>query len=96
MLFTGLTLDIISGLRSLHEKVNNLSSDNEAQKSLVQKLENELYQQKRSYDEVENRMHRVSSRDSGFGSVGDSDEALEQQKAVHAKERMSCSYEIIY
>ena len=95
MLFIVLTLDIIAGLRSLQEKVDNLSTENKVQKSLVQKLENELYHQRKSYDEVENRMHRVSSRDSGFGSVGDSDEALEQQKAIHAKERMSYPLEII-
>jgi len=37
----------------------------------------------------EHQMLRRSSRDSGFGSVEDSDEALERQKASHAKERMS-------
>lgn len=34
-------------------------------------------------------MLRRSSRDSGFESIEDSDEALERQKAVHAKDRMS-------
>ena len=34
-------------------------------------------------------MLRQSSRDSGFGSVGDSDEALERQKSVHAREKIS-------
>lgn len=86
-----MTLDIISGLRTLREKVDYLNSENKSQKHLVRKLETELHQQRTLYDEAENQMLRRSSRDSGFGSVGDSDEALERQKAMHAKERMSCS-----
>jgi hypothetical protein len=32
---------------------------------------------------------RRSSPDSGFGSDGDADEALEREKEVHAKEKIS-------
>ena len=34
-------------------------------------------------------MFRRSSADSGFGSVGDPDEALEREKEIHAKEKIS-------
>lgn len=61
------------------------------QKNLVRKLESELHQQREYYNEAESQMLRRSSRDSGFGSVSDSDEAIERQKALHAKERMSWS-----
>ena len=91
-----LTVDIISGLRTLQEKVNFLTSENNQQKTRVRELEDDLRHQRRLYDieraranEAENQMFRKSSNDSGFGSVGDSDEALERQKASHAKERMS-------
>lgn len=40
-------------------------------------------------NDAEKEIFRRSSNDSGFGSVGDSDEALERQKALHAKEKMS-------
>jgi hypothetical protein len=91
-----LTLDIIAGLRILQEKIVLLTSENDHQKNRVRDLEKKLNQQKALYDmeraranEVENQMLRRSSRDSGFGSVEDSDEALERQKASHAKDRMS-------
>jgi chromosome segregation ATPase len=49
-------------------------------------LEEELHEQKRLYEQ---HPFRRSSGDSGFGSVEDSDEALERMKAMHAKDRMS-------
>jgi hypothetical protein len=91
-----LILDIIAGLRSLQDKVDHLTSENNHQRSRVRQLETELRHQKRLYDleqtranKAESQMLRQSSRDSGFGSVGDSDEALERQKSVHAREKIS-------
>lgn len=91
-----LTTDIISGLRVLQDKIKYLTSENNHQKTRVRDLENELRHQKRLYDiertranENDHQMFRRSSGDSGFGSVGDPDEALERQKASHAKDRMS-------
>jgi hypothetical protein len=93
----GLTIiDIISGLRVLQDKVKYLTYENNHQKTRVHELESELRHQKRLYDiertranENDHQMFRRSSGDSGFGSVGDPDEALERQKASHAKDRMS-------
>ena len=94
--YSVLTVDIISGLRVLQEKVNFLTAENNQQKTRVRELEDDLRHQRRLYDieraranEAENQMFRRSSNDSGFGSVGESDEALERQKASNAKERMS-------
>jgi hypothetical protein len=91
-----LILDIISGLRVLQNKVNRLTSENTHQRTRVRELENELRNQHALYeaekaraDDAESQMLRRSSRDSGFGSVGDSDEALERQKALHARQNMS-------
>jgi len=88
-------LDIIAGLRTLQDKVDHLTSQNNHQKTLIRELETELRHQKRLYDleharanKAEGQMMRQSSRDSGFGSVEDSDEAMERQKAVHAREKM--------
>ena len=93
-----MTLDIISGLRALQGKVDHLTSENNHQRIRVRELETELRHQKRLYDLERNRadkaeaqMMRQSSRDSGFGSVGDSDEALERQKAFHAREKLRIS-----
>ena len=76
--------------------MRHLTSENDLQKARVRELENELRHQKVLYEfergrvmDSENQMLRKSSRDSGFGSVEDYDEALERQKASHAKERMS-------
>jgi hypothetical protein len=87
--------DIIAGLRTLQDKVDHLTSENNHQRTRVRELETELRHQKRFYDlerdranKAESQMLRQSSPDSGFGSVGDSDEALERQKAVHAREKM--------
>lgn len=87
--------DIIAGLRTLQDKVDHLTSENNHQRTRVRELETELRHQKRLYDlerdranKAESQMLRQSSTDSGFGSVGDSDEALERQKAVHAREKM--------
>ena len=95
-----LILDIISGLRTLQDKVNCLTTENNQQKTRVRDLENELRRQKSLYeaerakaDEKENQLYRQSSRDSGFGSVEDPDEVVERQKASHAKDRMSLSIE---
>ena len=80
----------------MQDKVNSLTSENLYQKTRVRELEAELRHKRAQYDiqrnranEAENPRFRRSSPDSGFGSVEDSDEALERQKATHAKDRMS-------
>jgi hypothetical protein len=80
----------------LREKVKLLTAENNKQKSRVRKLEAELRHQQNLLDIERDRftkqdagMLRKSSGDSGFGSVGDPDEALEREKEVHAKEKIS-------
>ena len=82
----------------MQDKVNSLTAEKGYQKTCIRDLENELRRQKSLYEverakanESETHLYRRSSRDSGFGSVEDSDEALERQKASHAKDRMSSS-----
>jgi len=81
-----LTSDIVSGLRQLQETVRQLTSEKQRQQATIRQLEDELREQKGLY---EHHPLRRSSRDSGFGSVEGSDEALERMKAMHAKDRMS-------
>ena len=76
--------------------MRHLTSENNLQKARVRELENELRHQKVLFEfekarvmESENQMLKKSSRDSGFESVENSDDAFERAKASHAKERMS-------
>jgi len=78
--------DIVSGLRQLQETVRQLTSEKHRQQMTIRELEDELREQKRLYEQ---HPLRRSSRDSGFGSVEDSDEALERMKSMHARDRMS-------
>jgi hypothetical protein len=91
-------IDIINGLRTAQEKLRTITSENYRYQTRIRELEHELRHQNTLFDNAvqENYMFRRSSgHDSGFGSVGDSDEALERQKASQAKERMSSPYEIL-
>ena len=91
-----LSVAIISGIRRLREKVSYLTSENNDQKARIRGLETEVSHQRTLYNievekakEIESRNIRRSLQDSGFGSIEDSDEALERLKESHAKERMS-------
>ena len=75
----------------MQDKIDSLTSEKLRQQNLIQQLENELHHQQKVYNhgraKVDN--HRRSSGDSGFGSISDPDEAIERQKALYAKDRMS-------
>jgi len=75
----------------LQDKINALTNEKIHKQGLIRQLENELRHQQRLHDFEKSRGegHRRSSRDSGFGSTGDVDEAIERQKAMHAKDQMS-------
>ena len=70
----------------MQETVKQLTSEKHRQQATIRQLEAELREQRRQY---EHHPLRRSSRDSGFGSVEDSDEAVERMKAMNAKDRMS-------
>jgi hypothetical protein len=87
--------DIIAGLHALRDRVKSLTAENNVQKSRVRELESELHHQRNLFEIERDRFtrqdldrHRRSSPDSGFGSVGDADEALEREKEIHAKEKI--------